>query len=88
MSQSPGSSNGQWKWIAGILAALMVGFLPGYIANRNAPSSGDFEEMQKAQQSTQLRMAVIATQLERVLKTAEESRKRIIAVQLKQNGGG
>jgi hypothetical protein len=76
--------NGQWKWIAGILAALMVGFLPGYISSRDAPTSTDFEEIQHTQQQSQVKLALLSAQNARMLKTVEEARKRIIAIQLAQ----
>jgi hypothetical protein len=76
-----GNGNGQWKWIAGILGALMVGFLPGYVSNRDAPSSGQFDELQKSQQQTQVKLAVLAAQNTAMLKAIEEARKRIIVLQ-------
>jgi hypothetical protein len=75
--------NGQWKWIAGILAALMVGFLPGYISNRNAPTSGQFDQVQKMQQQAQVKLALLAAQNKAMLKAIEDARNRIILLQTK-----
>jgi hypothetical protein len=75
------NGNGQWKWIAGILGALMVGFLPGYISSRDAPSSADFSEIQQSQQQTEVKLAILGAQNARIIKTMEEARKRIIALQ-------
>lgn len=75
--------NGQWKWIAGILAALMIGFLPGYISSRNAPTSSQFEELRKTQQLSQVKLAVLAAQNKAMLKAIEDARKRIILLQVR-----
>jgi hypothetical protein len=75
--------NGQWKWIAGILAALMVGFLPGYISSRNAPTSGQFDEIQQVQQQSQIKLALLAAQNKAMLRAIEDARKRIILLQTK-----
>jgi hypothetical protein len=77
--------NGQWKWIAGILAALMVGFLPGYISSRDTPTSGQFDEIQRAQQANEVKLALLAAQNKQMLKAIEEARKRIIAIQTTVN---
>ena len=81
MTSESTNGNGQWKWIAGILAALMVGFLPGYIGNRDSPTGTQFEELQKSQQATQLKLAVLAAQNTAVLRALEDARKRIILLQ-------
>lgn len=75
--------NGQWKWIAGILAALMVGFLPGYISSRHAPTAGQFDEIQKTQQQAQVKLALLAAQNKAMFKAIEEARRRIILLQTK-----
>lgn len=73
--------NGQWKWIAGILAALMVGFLPGYISNRNAPTGEQFNELAQTQQTSQVKLAVLAAQNKQILAALEDARQRIIFLQ-------
>lgn len=75
--------NGQWKWIAGICAALIVGFLPGYISNLNDPTSEQFSELQHNQQEAQLKLAVLAAQNKTIIKAVDEARKRIILLQTK-----
>lgn len=73
--------NGHWKWIAGILAALMVGFLPGYISTRDNPTGAQFDELQHVQQETQVKLAVLAAQNAAIFKAIEEARRRIILLQ-------
>lgn len=75
------NGNGQWKWIAGILGALMVGFLPGYISSRDAPTQADFEQLQSQEQQAQVKLALLAAQNKAILKTLEEARRRIISLQ-------
>lgn len=73
--------NGQWKWIAGILAALMVGFLPGYISNRNAPTNEQFNDLAQTQQASQVKLAVLTAQNKAILAAIEDARQRIIFLQ-------
>jgi hypothetical protein len=77
------NGNGQWKWIAGILAALMIGFLPGYISSRDDPTAEQFNQLQSSQQMTQVKLAVLAVQNKAMLKALEDARKRIITLQTK-----
>jgi hypothetical protein len=75
------NGNGQWKWIAGILAALMVGFLPGYISNRDDPTAEQFNELQANQQKILQAIAVLETQNITLLKAVDDARDRIIVLQ-------
>ena len=75
------NGNGQWKWIAGILAALMVGGLPGCVAFFRAPTRADFDDLQRQQQATEVKLAVLVAQNKAMLDAVNEARRRIIALQ-------
>jgi hypothetical protein len=54
-----GEVNGLWKWIAAILAAIMLAGLPGYIQLLRAPSTADFVLVRERQNDVLQRLAVI-----------------------------
>lgn len=63
----------------------MVGFLPGYISSRDAPTSEDLASIERHQQEVELKLAVLAAQNTRIVKTLDEARKRIIALQTRKS---
>lgn len=78
------NGNGTWKWMAGILAALMVGAIPGCVTFWRAPTKEDFAQIQQQQQAAEVKLAVLAAQNTRMLKAIDEARERLIALQLAQ----
>jgi septal ring factor EnvC (AmiA/AmiB activator) len=60
----PSNSNGQlWKWVAGILAALLIAGVPSYLALLRAPSAEEIADFRREQQMLSERLAVVETQL-------------------------
>lgn len=71
------NGNGVWKWIAGILVALMLGGVPGYIMLLRAPTASDFQEVQENQQELLTRIAVLETQNAAIAALLKETREKV-----------
>lgn len=71
--------NGYWKWIAGILAALMLGGLPAYIVLFRAPTESDFQQIEVQQQQLLTRVAVLESQNEAITALLREARVKLDA---------
>ena len=55
--------NGVWKWIAGILIAIMLAGLPGVIQTFRAPSRAQIELIVERQNMVLQRLAVLEVQM-------------------------
>jgi hypothetical protein len=62
-SGAMGEVTGLWKWIAAILAAILLAGLPGYIQLLRAPSTADFVLVRERQNDVLQRLAVIEQRL-------------------------
>lgn len=57
------SGNGVWKWIVGILAAIMLAGIPGIVQTFRTPSNTEFTIVRERQQIVLQRLAVIESQI-------------------------
>jgi hypothetical protein len=55
--------NGVWKWISGILIAIMLAGLPGVVQTFRAPSRAQIEAIQERQNMVLQRLAVLEVQM-------------------------
>jgi hypothetical protein len=73
------NGNGVWKWIAGTLAALIVGvligLLPGYLARQDAQE--DIAGIEASVEELETRVAAVTVQLARVEERLDLARERI-----------
>ena len=56
-------TEGVWKWVAAILAAIMLAGLPGYIQLLRGPSATDVTVIRDRQQDVLQRLAVLEAEV-------------------------
>jgi hypothetical protein len=58
-----GAANGVWKWIAALLAAVMLAGAPGFVHAIQSPTQAEVDLIRERQQQVLQRLAVIEVQI-------------------------
>jgi peptidoglycan hydrolase CwlO-like protein len=58
-----GNGVGLWKWLAGILCAILLAGVPGLVYAIQAPSKDDWQEINDEQQKLNVQVQVLQAQL-------------------------
>lgn len=71
MNETGSVANGVWKWIAALLATVLIAGTPAIIQTLRAPSSSDVQQIRDRQLEVLVRLATIEAQLDELERRLE-----------------